>query len=159
MNDGQSHRKFRRWRHRRESTIGDAHRQRDSLDRFAGSGQLLERLHTFRFDAFAKFVEIVEAVDPRIVAVAPDERERVIAHSTDVPQLEIAARLVFNRARMPLARGTRAVPAQDLVGDGRLRAIGPLDFENRRPMWGLDLFRTGTTFGRHAREPKGNLSD
>src|SRR5690606_1484507 len=91
------------------------------------------------FVAAAERAQVGEAVDSRIVPVAPDEAERVVADLLDVPQLQIAAgheaRLVLaagdelDRPRMALAGRTGAIAAEDLVRVDALVPVGPGDLE------------------------------
>jgi hypothetical protein len=86
----------------------------------------------------AEGAQVSKRINTRVVAVAPAEAEGVVADLLEVAQVEVAALLELDHARVALAARAGAIAAQDFMGQSRLVPIGPADFELFGAMGGFD---------------------
>jgi hypothetical protein len=70
------------------------------------------------------------AVDPGLVAVAPNEAKRIVADRLDAVQLQVAAPDEDDWPLVPLAVRTWAIPAEKLVRVYAPVPIIPIDFHD-----------------------------
>ena len=86
----------------------------------------------------AECAKVAEAVDARVVTIAPTEAEGIVANLFQAAELEVAALLKLDDARMPLAAGTGTIATQNFVRELGAMAVGPADFELSGAVGGLD---------------------